>query len=287
MAEVISIKFKDSGRAYFFDPCGKKYNIGDKLMVETANGLAFGTVSKANHTVPQESIVGALKSVVRVANDADLAQIEENRKKEKEALAVCEKMVEEHGLDMKLVSVEYTFDGSKITFFFTSDGRVDFRELVRALAAHFRTRIELRQIGIRDEARMLGGMSVCGQPFCCTRFLDGFQSVSMKMAKIQGISLNPAKISGSCGRLMCCLQYENDTYEYLASVTPHVGDTVKTPDGIGTVTDVNFISGNLMVKMKDSETMPVKIHRSRVKPLGKKPSGDSQKEQKGKNAKNH
>lgn len=286
MAEVISVKFKDTGRAYFFDPCGNKYNIGDKLMVETANGLSFGTVSKANHNVSEESIVGSLKSVVRVATAEDIAQIEENHKKEKEALVVCEKMVEEHDLDMKLVSVEYTFDGSKITFFFTSDGRVDFRELVRALAAHFRTRIELRQIGIRDEARMLGGLSVCGQPFCCSRFLDGFQSVSMKMAKTQGISLNPTKISGTCGRLMCCLQYENDTYEYLASVTPHVGDQVKTPDGIGTITDVNLISGNLMVKLKDSESMPFKIHRSRVKILGKKPSNDAGKEQKGKNQKN-
>lgn len=283
MAEVISVKFKDTGRAYYFDPCGKKYKTGDKLMVETANGIAFGTVSAANHSVPQESIVGALKSVVRYATEADCAQIEENRKKEKEALAVCEKMVAEHGLDMKLVSVEYTFDGSKITFFFTSDGRVDFRELVRALAAHFRTRIELRQIGIRDEARMLGGLSVCGQPFCCSRFLDGFQSVSMKMAKIQGISLNPTKISGTCGRLMCCLQYENDTYEYLATVTPHIGDAVKTPEGVGTVTDVNFISGNLMVKLRDSEAMPVKIHRSRVKVLGKKNAHDGAKEKKGKN----
>lgn len=282
MAEVISVKFKDTGRAYYFDPHGNKYSIGDKLMVETANGLAFGTVSAANHYVAEQSIVGTLKGVIRVANDDDLKRIEENCEKEKQALAICEKMIEEHGLDMKLVDAEYTFDCSKITFFFTSDGRVDFRELVRSLAAHFHTRIELRQIGIRDEARMLGGLSVCGQPFCCSRFLDGFQSVSMKMAKLQGISLNPSKISGSCGRLMCCLQYENDTYEYLSSITPHVGDTVKTQNGIGTVTDVNFISGNLTVKLKDSETMPFKVHRSKVKNLSAKKSFDGEKEHKDK-----
>ncbi len=279
MAEVISVKFKDSGRAYYFDPKGEKYSIGDHLIVETANGPSFGTVSSSNHQVSEQSIVGTLKGVMRKATKEDIAKIDENRAKEKEAFAICERMIEEHGLDMKLVSVEYTFDGSKITFFFTSDGRVDFRELVRSLAAHFRTRIELRQIGIRDEARMLGGISVCGQPFCCTRFLDGFKSVSMKMAKVQGISLNPAKISGSCGRLMCCLQYENDTYEYLSSITPHVGDTVKTPDGIGTVTDVNFISGNVMVKLRDSETMPIKVHRDKIKTVGpKKPQGDQNKQ---------
>ena len=168
---------------------------------------------------------------------------------------------------MKLVEVEYYFDGGKIVFFFTSDGRVDFRELVKDLAARFHTRIELRQIGVRDEAKMLGGLGICGQPYCCKRFLNDFESVSIKMAKEQGLSLNPTKISGSCGRLMCCLKYEEDAYSYLASITPRVGSTVKTPDGIGTVTDVNLVTGNLYVKLQDSEAMPIKFHRDNIECL--------------------
>ena len=215
MAEVISVKFKDAGRSYYFDPAGKDFNKSQNVIVETANGLAFGTVSEANHVVDDSQVVSPLKKVVRAANEADLKKIEDNIKKQDEAFSICEKKIAEHKLDMKLTQVEYSFDGSKITFFFTADGRIDFRELVKDLAAHFHTRIELRQIGVRDEARMLGGIGICGQPYCCKQFLNDFQPVSIKMAKEQGLSLNPTKISGSCGRLMCCLKYEQDSYEHL------------------------------------------------------------------------
>lgn len=265
MTEVISVKFKEAGRSYYFSPAGKTVVVGDKVIVETAAGNEFGTVSEANHTVEDDNIVKPLKKLIRIADAKDLKKEEENRKKEAEALKICEEMIAQHELDMKLVEVEYSFDASKIVFFFTSDGRVDFRELVKDLAAKFHTRIELRQIGVRDEARMLGGMGICGQPYCCKRFLSDFQPVSIKMAKEQGLSLNPTKISGSCGRLMCCLKYEQDAYEYLNSFTPNVGATVKTEDGIGTVTDVNLITGNLFVKLNDSEAPPFKIHRDKVK----------------------
>lgn len=265
MTEVISVKFKEAGRSYYFSPAGKTVAVGDKVIVETAAGNEFGTVSEANHTVEDDNIVKPLKKLIRIADAKDLKKEEENRKKEAEALKICEEMIAQHELDMKLVEVEYSFDASKIVFFFTSDGRVDFRELVKDLAAKFHTRIELRQIGVRDEARMLGGMGICGQPYCCKRFLSDFQPVSIKMAKEQGLSLNPTKISGSCGRLMCCLKYEQDAYEYLNSFTPNVGATVKTEDGIGTVTDVNLITGNLFVKLNDSEAPPFKIHRDKVK----------------------
>ena len=269
MTSVISVKFKEGGRAYYFSPDEKSYNIGDNVIVETSNGNAFGFVSKGNHQVPDESIVGELKKVLRVATEKDLNRIKENKEKEKEALVICEKKVAEHGLDMKLVEVEYAFDASKITFFFTADGRVDFRELVKDLASSFHTRIELRQIGVRDEARMLGGIGICGQPYCCKRFLDDFQPVSIKMAKEQGLSLNPTKISGSCGRLMCCLKYEQDSYEHLLSITPVVGSTVKIAEGVGTVVDCNLITGNLLVKPENSEGAPFKVHRSAVKLLSR------------------
>ena len=269
MTSVISVKFKEGGRAYYFSPDGKTYNIGDNVIVETSNGNAFGFVSKGNHEVSDESIVGELKKVLRVANEKDLNRIKENKEKEKEALVICEKKVAEHNLDMKLVEVEYAFDASKITFFFTADGRVDFRELVKDLASSFHTRIELRQIGVRDEARMLGGIGICGQPYCCKRFLDDFQPVSIKMAKEQGLSLNPTKISGSCGRLMCCLKYEQDSYEHLLSITPTVGSTVKIAEGVGTVVDCNLITGNLLVKPENSEGAPFKVHRSAVKLLSR------------------
>ena len=265
MTEVISVKFKDGGRAYYFDPCGIKVNVGDSVIVETQNGVEFGTVSAPNREVEDDEIVKPLRKTLRIANERDFKKLEENRKKEGEAFGVCEKKIAELGLDMKLVSVEYSFDGNKIVFFFTSDGRVDFRELVKNLASHFHTRIELRQIGVRDEAKMLGGIGICGQPYCCKRFLSDFQPVSIKMAKEQGLSLNPTKISGSCGRLMCCLNYEQDAYEYLNSFTPNVGATVKTAEGLATVTDVNMITGNLFVKLIDSETIPFKVHRDEVK----------------------
>lgn len=265
MTEVISVKFKDGGRAYYFDPCGIRVNAGDSVIVETQNGTEFGTVSVPNHEVEDDTIVKPLRKTLRIANERDFKKLSENRKKEGEAFGICEKKIEELGLDMKLVSVEYSFDSNKIVFFFTSDGRVDFRELVKNLASYFHTRIELRQIGVRDEAKMLGGIGICGQPYCCKRFLSDFQPVSIKMAKEQGLSLNPTKISGSCGRLMCCLNYEQDAYEYLNSFTPNVGATVKTAEGLATVTDVNLITGNLFVKLIDSDTIPFKVHRDDVK----------------------
>lgn len=265
MTEVISVKFKDGGRAYYFAPCGIKANVGDSVIVETQNGTEFGTVSAGNHEVEDDTIVNPLRKTLRIANERDFKKLNENRKKEEEAFGVCEEMIASLKLDMKLVSVEYSFDSNKIVFFFTSDGRVDFRELVKNLASHFHTRIELRQIGVRDEAKMLGGIGICGQPYCCKRFLNDFQPVSIKMAKEQGLSLNPTKISGSCGRLMCCLNYEQDAYEYLNSFTPNVGATVKTAEGLATVTDVNLITGNLFVKLIDSDTIPFKVHRDEVK----------------------
>ena len=268
MTEVISVKFKDSGKNYYFSPDGKKYDEGQNVIVETANGLAFGTVAEGNHEVPDENVVLPLKKVLRVANEKDVQRLEENTKKQDAAFKVCEDKIAAHKLDMKLVSVEYSFDGGKITFFFTADGRVDFRELVKDLANHFHARIELRQIGVRDEARMLGGVGICGQEYCCKRFLDDFLPVSIKMAKEQGLSLNPTKISGSCGRLMCCLNYEQNAYEYLNSITPSIGSTVKTEQGVGIVSDVNFLTGNLTVKPKDGEGVPYKTNRKYVKILG-------------------
>ena len=278
MTEVISVKFKDNGRSYYFSPDSNQVKVGDKVIVETQNGNGFGIVSEANFEVEEEKIVSPLKKMLRFANEKDIKRLEENKKKEQEAFVICEQLVAQHKLDMKLVEVEYSFDGTKIIFFFTSDGRVDFRELVKDLASKFHTRIELRQIGVRDEAKMLGGIGICGQPYCCKQFLSDFQPVSIKMAKEQGLSLNPTKISGSCGRLMCCLKYEQDAYEYLNSFTPHVGATVKTENGTGVVTDVNLITGNLYVKPLDSDLMPFKTHRDNVKVLNngkKKPKSDN------------
>lgn len=270
MTEVISIRFKSGGKDYFFDPDGNKVKIGDKVIVEMQRGKELATVSEDNHLVPEDKIVQPLRKMVRFANQKDFARVEENRKKEAEAFRVCEKKIAEHNLDMKLTKVEYSFDASQIVFFFTADGRVDFRELVKDLAAEFHTRIELRQIGVRDEAKMLGGIGICGQPYCCKQFLNDFEAVSIKMAKEQGLSLNPTKVSGSCGRLMCCLKYEQDAYEHLASFTPRVGAIVKTRDGKATVIDSNLISGNLIVKLTDTESMPFKVHRDDVKLLSYK-----------------
>ena len=265
MTEVISVKFKDGGKAYYFDPAGHTVPAGEKVIVETQSGREMGTVSESNHSVDDDCIVQPLCKMLRVANEKDFKKIEENKSKAAQALKVCEEMVLRHKLEMKLVDVEYSFDASRIIFYFTADGRVDFRELVKDLAAHFHTRIELRQIGVRDEAKMLGGIGICGQPYCCKRFLNDFQTVSIKMAKEQGLSLNPTKVSGSCGRLMCCLKYEQDAYEHLNSITPNVGATVKTKDGTATVTDVNLITGNLIVKLTDSESIPFKVNRKDVK----------------------
>jgi len=266
MTEVISVKFKDGGKAYYFDPAGQDPKVGDRIIVEMQSGREMGTISEERHMVSDESIVPPLRKMVRKATEKDFKKVEENKKKEADALIVCENMVANHKLDMKLVNVEYSFDCSRIVFFFTADGRVDFRELVKDLAAYFHTRIELRQIGVRDEAKMLGGIGICGQPYCCKRFLNDFQTVSIKMAKEQGLSLNPTKVSGSCGRLMCCLKYEQDAYEYLNTLTPSVGSTVKTKDGVATVIDANLITGDLLVKPIDDDSIPFKTHRDEVKP---------------------
>lgn len=270
MTEVISIRFKNGGKDYFFDPDGNKVKVGDKIIVEMQRGKEMGTVSETNHEVDDDKIVKPLRKMLRFATQKDFDRIEENHKKEAEAFKICEKKIEEHKLDMKLTKVEYSFDSSQIVFFFTADGRVDFRELVKDLASEFHTRIELRQIGVRDEAKMLGGIGICGQPYCCKQFLNDFEAVSIKMAKEQGLSLNPTKVSGSCGRLMCCLKYEQDAYEHLSSFTPKVGAIVKTRDGKATVIDSNLISGNLIVKLVDTESMPFKVHRDDVKLLSYK-----------------
>ena len=279
MTEIISVKFKENGRAYSFDPAGITAEIGESVIVETQNGTEMGTVSAANHEVDNGAIVKPLRKVLRKATEKDMARRDENKRKEKEAFGICEELVSAHKLDMKLVDVEYSFDAGKIVFFFTSDGRVDFRELVKDLASRFHTRIELRQIGVRDEAKMLGELGICGRPYCCKQFLNDFQPVSIKMAKEQGLSLNPTKISGSCGRLMCCLKYEQDAYEYLNSLTPGVGATVKTPEGNAVVTDANLMTGYLTVRLTDSDSMPFKIHRDDVKRISrfkKRPKRDSE-----------
>lgn len=266
MAEIVGIKFKDVGKVYYFDPNGMTFQRGDKAIVETARGLECGEVATENSDVPDESIVAPLKPVIRHATKEDLATVEENREKEKKAFQICEEKIARHGLDMKLVDVEYTFDSSKILFYFTADGRVDFRELVKDLAGIFRTRIELRQIGVRDGAKKLGGFGICGRPFCCNTFLGEFQPVSIKMAKEQGMSLNPVKISGTCGRLMCCLKYEQDTYEHLLRHTPKVGAIVETVEGRGTVIENNLITGMLKVRLdRRSDAAPVLVERHSVK----------------------
>ncbi len=268
MIETVGIRFKDGGKIYDFDADGKVFNKGDYAIVETVRGMECGMVAKPNHGTNEDDINKPLKKVIRVATEDDVKNMLENKEKEKEAFKICEGKIEAHGLDMNLVDVEYTFDRSKLLFYFTSDGRVDFRELVKDLAGTFRTRIELRQIGVRDESRMVGGFGICGRPFCCNTFLNDFQPVSIKMAKEQGLSLNPTKISGTCGRLMCCLKYEQDTYEHLLRVTPKVGAIVDTPDGKGKVIENNLITGMLKVILdRRPDAAPAVFHRHSVKIL--------------------
>ncbi len=252
MAEVIGVRFKEVGKVYYFDPDNKKLHIGDTVIVETARGIECGVIAMENKEVSDDDIVHPLKKLIRKATKEDFKKLEDNRRKEKDALKICEKKIADHGLEMKLVDVEYTFDNSKILFYFTADGRVDFRALVKDLASVFRTRIELRQIGVRDESKMLGGLGVCGRPFCCSSFLGEFHPVSIKMAKEQGLSLSPTKISGTCGRLMCCLKYEQDAYTDLLKRTPKVGAIVKTPLGRGLVVENNLLSQTLKVKMDNT-----------------------------------
>ena len=268
MIETVGIRFKEGGKIYDFDADGKVFNKGDYAIVETVRGMECGMVAKPNHGTNEDDINKPLKKVIRVATEEDIKTLHENEEKEKEAFKICEGKIEAHGLDMNLVDVEYTFDRSKLLFYFTADGRVDFRELVKDLASAFRTRIELRQIGVRDESRMVGGFGICGRPFCCNTFLNDFQPVSIKMAKEQGLSLNPTKISGTCGRLMCCLKYEQDTYEHLLRVTPKVGAIVDTPDGKGKVIENNLITGMLKVTLdRRPDAAPAVFHRHSVKIL--------------------
>ncbi len=256
--EVVDIQFRPGQKIYFFDPAGAKYTAGDHVIIDTARGPEYGLCAGGNHFVSQKDVVPPLRPVLRLANAQDEKIVEENRARERKAFEVCMQKIDEHGLDMQLVSAECAFDGSKILFFFTADERVDFRELVKNLAGIFHTRIELRQIGVRDKAKMVGGLGICGRPFCCASFLDDFQPVSIKMAKTQNLSLNPTKISGTCGRLMCCLKYEQDAYEDLLRHTPLPDSFVDTPEGRGTVTEVSLLRQKLKVQLEDSpETVSV------------------------------
>ena len=249
MTEVISVKFKNRGKVYFFDPHGIAVRTGEKVVVETSRGLELAECVQGNHAVPDETVVQPLRSLARIATKDDLRIEEINRRREKEAFAICKQKIAEHGLDMKLVDVECSFEGNKTMFFFTSDGRVDFRELVKDLASVFRNRIELRQIGVRDEAKMLGGIGPCGRPICCRTFLGDFTPVSIKMAKEQNLSLNPTKISGLCDRLMCCLKYEQDNYEQTRKRMPRVGREIITPDGVGVINAINVLEETVRVRI--------------------------------------
>ena len=253
MANIIGVRFKKPGKIYFFDPDGTKIEKGSFVVVETSMGKEFGEVAIANRTIPDEKLEKPLKKIIRVATNKDKKQHEENKKKEQEALKICQEKIKEHKLDMILTDVEYKFDRSKLLFFFTADGRIDFRDLVKDLAAIFKTRIELRQIGVRDEVRKLGGNGMCGRELCCCSFLGSFETVSIKMAKEQNISLNTSKISGNCGRLMCCLKYEQEVYEEKLSRLPKVGAIVKTDDGEGEVCGVETLKEIIRVKLKDGD----------------------------------
>ena len=250
--EVVDIQFRPGQKVYYFDPAGMQLKPGDHVIIDTARGEEYGTCTGGNHLISQREVVSPLRNVLRIADVEDEKIVEENRQREKKAFEVCMQKIEEHGLDMQLVSTEVAFDGSKILFFFTADERVDFRELVKNLAFIFHTRIELRQIGVRDKAKMVGGLGICGRPFCCATFLDDFQPVSIKMAKTQNLSLNPTKISGTCGRLMCCLKYEQEAYEDLLRTAPKVESFVDTPDGRGTVIEVDLLRQRVKVRMEDS-----------------------------------
>ena len=251
MTEIVSIRFNERGKAYYFDPAGLTIEQGCKVVVETAKGLEYGECVQENHQVDDALVIQPLRSVVRIATDADHRSAQASKEREKEAFEYCRQKIKELELEMKLVNVEFGFEGNKVLFFFTSDGRVDFRDLVKDLAGRFRARIELRQIGVRDEAKMLGGLGVCGKQFCCSQFLNEFHPVSIKMAKTQGLSLNPTKISGTCGRLMCCLKYEEVAYEDLVKKAPKIGAFVDTPYGKGSVINVNLLRGNTKVRLED------------------------------------
>ena len=275
--EIIGVKFKPSGKTYYFAAEKNHAKTDDRVIVETSRGLEIGIVATPNKMVKESEIVPPLRPVVRIASVADIKHAEENKAKEAEAFEICKKKIAEHKLEMSLVEAEYTFDNSKLLFYFTSYGRVDFRDLVKDLASVFRTRIELRQIGIRDEAKLLGGLGVCGRPFCCSSFLSDFVQVSIKMAKEQNFSLNSAKISGACGRLMCCLRYEHETYEEAIKKTPPLGSTVKTPAGNGVVVETNPLAELIKVRLEDKPESPRAFAVQDVTLLylkNQKPAGD-------------
>lgn len=283
--EIVGVRFKSTGKTYYFDPNGVSAPRGSFAIVETARGPEFGEVTLGNRLVPTADIVPPLRPLLRLATKEDIAHNEENAAKEIEAFRICHEKIAAHKLDMKLVDAQYTFDNTKLLFYFTSAGRVDFRELVKDLASVFRTRIELRQIGIRDEAKLIGGLGICGRALCCSGFLSDFGQVSIKMAKEQNLSLNSTKISGNCGRLMCCLRYEHKTYEEEIRLTPPVDSVVKTPDGIGTVCETSPLTGMIKVKLNDSDGLPKPYHRDTVQVLSrhgaKKDNNSSEKESAG------
>ena len=266
MTKVVGVRFSDTGKMYYFDPKGFDIKNGQEIIVETANGLEFGKASTGVKLVEDDEVVSPLKPVIRIATDEDRKKVEENKTKEKEAFERCNQKIQKHNLEMNLTNAEYSFDCSKVIFYFTADGRIDFRELVKDLASTLHTRIELRQIGVRDESKMLGGLGICGRPFCCSTFLDGFHSVTIKMAKDQGLSLAPGKISGTCGRLMCCLKYEQNSYEYLHKITPKVGTVVDCRHGRGTVVDSAILTGKLKIQLDNTpDGLPVIVNREEVR----------------------
>lgn len=260
MVKVVGVRFKNAGKIYYFDPGDFIIDLNQNVIVETARGIEFGLVVVPNRDVDEEEIVAPLKKVIRIASEEDIAHAADNDRKEKEAYSICMQKINDHKLDMKLIDVEYTFDNNKVLFYFTADGRVDFRELVKDLAAVFKTRIELRQIGVRDESKMMGGIGICGRVLCCNSFLGEFQPVSIKMAKEQSLSLNPTKISGTCGRLMCCLKYEQEAYEDLLARVPKVGAIVETPEGQGVVVGVNLLKEILKIKLDLGNDSDLRIY---------------------------
>lgn len=267
MKEIVGVRFKSVGKIYYFSPGNIRTNVGDRAIVETVRGIECGEVVIANREIADEMVNSPLKPIIRLADENDIRTLEKNKQREKDAFKICEEKIAARKLSMNLVDVECTFDNNKLLFYFTAENRVDFRELVKDLASVFRTRIELRQIGVRDEAKILGGLGICGREFCCKGYMGDFQPVSIKMAKEQGLSLNPTKISGTCGRLMCCLKNEQNVYEELLKITPKMGAVVVTPDGDkGKVEDVNLITGKLRVKTEKSE-VPVTYDRSDLKLL--------------------
>lgn len=260
MVEIISVRFKEGGKQYYFNPNGEQFHSGEGVIVETSRGIEFGECVQGNTPVDELELTAPLRPVIRRATEEDMQVREKNKEKEKKAFQICQEKIVEHGLEMKLVDAEYSFEGNKVLFFFTAEGRVDFRALVKDLASAIHARIELRQIGVRDEAKMLGGLGICGRPFCCSQFLDEFQPVSIKMAKTQSLSLNPTKISGTCGRLMCCLKYEQDAYEDLVKHSPKQDSFVETPDGAGTVCSVNLLRQTVQVRLDSAPEVPKCYH---------------------------